>query len=265
LKKIKIIPVFLLMVSLAGFLNSLNIWEKKSREEWENYLKTSEVVRIQKELDMGRTDFWKIALYDGSLEKTAIFKYIDRSRPHLIPDSYKYEIAAYTLDKLLNLNMVPPVVRRDIEGHSGSLQLFLTQDEVFSESERMRKNISPLDPEVFKNDLLNMNVFEILTYLDPRQKDDVKIDIKSWHVYRVDFSEAFAPVPSLLKDREISGCSKDLYNHMKNLDIEELHKKLDEYLNEEELPALITRLNLIIEEIDKLIEKKGEKSVLFEK
>ena len=110
-----------------------------------------------------------------------------------------------------------------------------------------------------------MNVFEILTYLDPRQKDDIKIDIKSWHVYRVDFSEAFAPVPSLLKDREISGCSKDLYNHMKNLDLEELHKKLDEYLNEEELKALITRLNLIIEEIDKLIEKKGEKSVLFEK
>lgn len=265
MKKIKLISIFLFLVTLSGFLDSLNIWEDKNREEWEYFLKNSEVVRIQKQLDMGRTDFWKISLDDGYLEKTAIFKYIDRSRPHLIPDSYKYEIAAYLLDKLLDLNMVPPIVRREIDGQTGSLQLFLTQDEVFSESERIRKNIEPLDPEVFKHDLQDMNVFEVLTYLDPRQMNDVKIDIKSWHIYRVDFSEAFAPVPSLLKDHEILGCSKNLYRHMKNLDINELQKKLEEYLNQEELVALITRINLVIEEIDRLIEKKGETSVLFEK
>lgn len=265
MKKIKPITGFLFLVLTACFLNFSNIWENKSREEWENYLKTSELVRIEKELDMGRTDFWKVTLNDGYLQRVAVFKYIDRSRPHLIPDSYKYEIAAYILDKLLDLNMVPPTIKREIEGQTGSLQLFLSQDEIFSESERIRKNIEPLNPEIFKHDLIDMGIFEILTYLDPRQMSDIKIDIKSWHVYRVDFSEAFAPVPDLLKNREIVGCSKNLYRHMKNLDTDELEKKLDEYLNQEELQALIIRLKLVTEEIDRLIANKGEISVLFEK
>ena len=40
-------------------------------------------------------------------------------------ESYKSEIAAYELDKLLGMHMVPPVVERSIEGETGALVFWL--------------------------------------------------------------------------------------------------------------------------------------------
>jgi len=40
-------------------------------------------------------------------------------------ESYKTEIAAYELDKLLKMDMVPPTVERQIQGNSGGAQLWV--------------------------------------------------------------------------------------------------------------------------------------------
>ena len=37
-------------------------------------------------------------------------------------ESYKSEIAAYELDKLLKMDMVPPTVERQIDGSNGAAQ-----------------------------------------------------------------------------------------------------------------------------------------------
>lgn len=254
----KLILVLSFLFSMVLVVIFPDICGDKSREEWENYLRSSEVILIKKDLEMGRTDFWKVTLDNGKLQKIAVFKYVDRTRPHLIPDSYKYEVAAYILDKFLGLDLVPPTVTRNIEGQTGSLQLFLNGDTVISEEERINRKIEPPDPEVFKQNLQDLEVFEILTYLDPRQISDIKIDLDSWHIFRVDFSEAFAPVPSLLTNRKITGCSKDLYKQLKHLDIDKLSSRLSEYLNEEELKAFLIRLGLVVDEIESLIKEKGE-------
>jgi hypothetical protein len=253
--KLILIQIFLFSMVIA--ITFPDIYEDKSREEWENYLRSSEVILIKKSLEMGRTDFWKVTLDDGKMKKTAVFKYVDRTRPHLIPDSYKYEIAAYILDEFLRLNMVPPTVTRNIEGQIGSLQLFLNKDNIISEEERINRNIEPSNPEDFRLSLQDLEVFETLTYLEPRQMSDIKIDLESWHIFRVDFSEAFAPVPSLLKNRKITGCSKNLFEKLKNIDVKKLQDRLSEYLNEEELKALLIRLELVVDEIDSLIKEKG--------
>ena len=39
--------------------------------------------------------------------------------------SYKNEIAAYELDKLLKLDMVPPTVERQLQGITGAAQLWV--------------------------------------------------------------------------------------------------------------------------------------------
>jgi hypothetical protein len=40
-------------------------------------------------------------------------------------ESYKAEIAAYELDKLLRMDMVPPTVERQLQGHNGAAQLWV--------------------------------------------------------------------------------------------------------------------------------------------
>ncbi len=233
------------------------------QKEMENYLKTAQITSIEKDEVAGRTAPWNITLYDGKVTHRARFKHLNRSRPSLIPDSYKYEIAAYELDKLLGLNVVPPVVEREIEGIAGSLQIFI--EGCITENERKRRGMDPPDSKKFKNDLEVINVFENLVLdEDCFDEQDTLIHIEDWKVCRVDFSMAFSPVENLIAGCQITRCSKKLYQNLLNLDNEVARMKLGPYLNEDEIQALLNRKEIIIENINRLIQEKGKDSVLFQ-
>jgi hypothetical protein len=238
--------------------------EKAKQEGLESYLRTAKIVL--KKRAGGRGENWIISLDDGKIARQGFFKLSNRARPTLIPDSYKYGIAAYELDKLLDLNLVPPVVEREIEGRKGSLQIFI--EGALNESDRRIKKIKPPEPEKFKNTLDDLTVFENLTFspsfCGERELDDILImDKEDWKIWRVDFSEAFAPSPELIPGCEITRCSKKLYQRLTKLEDKVIKAKLEYYLNDEEISMLLKRKQLIIAKIKKLIAEKGEESVLF--
>jgi hypothetical protein len=238
--------------------------EKAKQKALESYLKTAKIVL--KRRAGGRGENWIISLDDGKIARQGFFKLSNRARPTFIPDSYKYGIAAYELDKLLDLNMVPPVVERKIEGKKGSLQVFI--EGALNESDRRIKKIKPPEPEKFKNTLDDLTVFENLTYspsyCGERELADILImDKADWKIWRVDFSEAFAPSPELIPGCEITRCSMSLYQQLIKLEDKVIKAKLEYYLNDEEISMLLKRKQLIIARIKKLIAEKGEKSVLF--
>lgn len=265
-KKTLAIIIFAFLFSWTWFQSKSQAatQENVNQKELENYLRTAKIV--SKRRTGGRGENWLISLDDGKIARRGFFKLINRSRPTLITDSYKYGIAAYELDKLLDLNLVPPVVEREIEGRKGSLQIFM--EGALLESERRIKNIEPPDPEKFKNTLDDLSVFENLTYspafCGERELDDILImHKKDWEICRVDFSEAFATSPELIPGYEITRCSKKLYQHLIKLEDKVIKAKLKQYLNDEEMSMLLKRKKLIIEKIKKLIAEKGEESVLF--
>ncbi len=263
-----------LAIIIFTFLFSGNWFQSKSQavtqenikqKELENYLRTAKIV--SKRRTGGRGENWIISLDDGKIARHGFYKLLNQARPAaLITDSYKYGIAAYELDKLLDLNLVPTVVEREIDGKKGSLQKFI--EGALLESERRIKNIEPPDSERFKNTLEDLSVFENLTYspsfCGERELDDILImHKKDWEIFRVDFSEAFAPSPELIPGCEITGCSKKLFQNLIKLDDKVIKAKLKHYLNDEEMSMLLKRKKLIIEKIKKLIAEKGEESVLF--
>lgn len=234
--------------------------ENSKQKEIENYLRTAKIVSTKISPEGGRTEPWEIALDDGKSQRKGFFKYIDRSRPGHLPDSYKYEIAAYELNKLLDLNIVPPVVEREIEGIKGSLQLYI---EGRKESDRKRRNIEPLDPKSFQNALEEINIFEILVYDECKDADDTLVHMEDWKIWRIDFSEAFNPSPELMSGCEITCCSKILFQNLLKLENAVVKAKLKPYLNKEEINALLKRKKIIIKKIKQLIDKKGEESILY--
>ena len=231
------------------------------QKEMENYLRTAEIISVKIDLEGGRTEAWKINLNDGKIARRGIFKYINRARPALLPDSYKYEIAAYELDKLLSLNIVPPVVERELKGQEGSLQLLI--EGCITENERKRRNIKPPDLKSFQNALEVINIFENLVYNERIDPDDILIHRENWKVWGVDFSRAFAPASELIPGYEITRCSKKLFQNLLKWDSNVVKTKLKPYLNDEEIEALLKRKNIIVEKIKQLIKEKGEESVLF--
>jgi hypothetical protein len=233
-----------------------------SRQEMERYLKAATVVQIGKSEVSGRTAPWKITLEEAGVSRPAIFKYINRPRPDALPDSYKYELAAYELSKYLNLGFVPPVVERMIDGITGSLQVFVENS--ISEWERKRRNIRPADAKTFAQDMDDLRVFQNLVLDSCENVQDILLEPKTWKIYQVDFSEAFAPKNETFTECEILRCSRKLYQKLLAWDQEKVKNSLAPYLNEEEIGALNARKNSILSTIKKLVAAKGENAVLYQ-
>jgi hypothetical protein len=116
---------------------------RSEREEIERFLKKADVTD-RKEIGTGVTRPEKVTLKGDGLVRHACFKKIDVKQQ----DSWRSEIAAYELDKLLGLGMVPPTVERTIGGRRGCLQLWVTGDTMesfdgtFPDLQRWRDQVS---------------------------------------------------------------------------------------------------------------------------
>ncbi len=237
-----------------------------TQQELENYLKTASIGSDWKPIGR-RTEAYVVNLDDGRIKRRGVLKLTDRTRPsHPIPDSYKYGIAAYELDRLLDLKIVPPTVVRETDGRKGSLMIFL--EDSLRESDRQRKNLEPPDPKSFENALEEIKAFENLVYFHSlcgmKDLGNILIMVKEdWKVWEVDFSEAFVPRSELIPECPIIRISKKFYKNLMKMDDEEVKLKLKPYLNDEEIKALFERKNAIIKTIQQLIQEKGEDSVLF--
>jgi len=95
-----------------------DIWP--DRAELEHFLKEAKITE-RKKIGKGITNPEKVTLELDGVVRHAIFKKVDKKH-----DSWRYEVAAYELDKLLGLGMVPPTVKRSVRGRRGCLQLWVT-------------------------------------------------------------------------------------------------------------------------------------------
>jgi len=229
-------------------------------EEIEKFLKESTPLVVVPGA-AGRTDPWKVRLESDGIARWALFKYINRPRPAPIPDSFNYEIAAYELDKYLGLGIVPPAGPRTIKETAGSLQMFI--ENTIRESDRKRENVMPPDPEAFEQEKADLKVFENIVYDACGNDKDTLIQKETGKVYRVDFSEAFAPENGTIPGCEILRCSRRLYQRLCDWDEEKVTALLAPYLNEEEIRALHARRGTIVRLIQEQIEIRGESEVLF--
>lgn len=219
------------------------------------------MISVEKGAVGGRTEPWIVTLRDGVVTHRAIFKHMDEQRPKLIPDSYKYELAAYELTKLLGVQFVPPVVAREIEGRKGSLQIFL--EDCISERDRIRNKLEPPNPAAFADAKEDIKILENLTSDKCLDTKDMYVHKETYRICRVDFSEAFWPTAELLPNCEFTRCSRKLFQGLLALDGQSIASNLSVYLNADEIDALAKRRNVIVEKIKKLIEIKGEEAVLF--
>lgn len=235
--------------------------EESQMKGLEGFLRKAAVIAVQKDGTGGRTAPWLVTLAEERVKRRAIFKYIDSPRPSLVPSSYKYEIAAYELTKLLGIDIIPPVIERKVNGRIGSLQVYL--ENCWNLKNKERKKLKPPDPQALANAIEEVRVFENLTYDECLNKSDMLIHKDTWKVCRVDFADAFSAAPELIPDCDIVRCSRRLYEGLLQLSEEAVKSSLASYLNPDEINALLARKNLIVAKIKALIEVNGEDAVLF--
>ena len=237
------------VVSFGSLENDLSVREEKNKKELEHYLRTAQIVSAIPDEDAGRTEPWRINLSDGKQRLKGWFKHINRVRPHMMPDSYKYELAAYELDKLLDFNIVPPTVEREIKGVKGSLQLFVEDYTPLNVLKRRKDEI--LASDKIKSALQEIVVFEILTYCqrNSESEKDILIHETNAKVCRVDFGQAFETEPHFPPGIDDVTCSVKIKKNLENLSRDMIETALSPFLNEEEISALLARKELLLEKL----------------
>jgi hypothetical protein len=241
--------------------------------EAEKFLETAEVLSVRNFDTKGITRPRKVELSDGRYTCYAVFKTIDEYEPRKqfadgatelgFSDSYKYEIAAYELDKLLGIGIVPPAVERRIKGDTGALSLWV--EGAITEWERLKvRDIHPPDTVDWNNQMYTIRLFLQLTY-DTDFKNIANLLVTpDWKIYKIDSSRAFRTHKKLRHEGALDRFSRPVLEALRALTEEKLRTHLGRWLTKQQIQALWVRRGLILELADSRIAELGEDAVLFD-
>jgi hypothetical protein len=220
--------------------------------EYEEYLRTAPIVTVV-DVGHGVTDPRRAFFRSGGLAPSALVKPLRPSRRRSgYWESYKSEIAAYELDRLLGLDMVPVTVERRVEGPEASVQLWVEG--------RLLSDIgSQPDTQTWARDVCRMRVFDALTANIDRNEGNILVD-DAWNVILIDHSRAFA-VDEMPDEKKITRLDREFFETLKALDAGVVMERLKPWLFKSSIKQLLKRRDAIVEKLERLAEEKGEAAV----
>lgn len=227
--------------------------------EIEEMLLTAEPVSVE-DVGMGVTKPSKVVLSKGGVELGAVFKPIQRGRQMGFWESYQAEIAAYELDQILGMGMVPPTVERVINKQKGSLQYFVKDCKLYKELQSQ----APPRPGEWSHQLSVMKMFDVLIMNKDRNAQNFLVD-GDWHMVLIDHSRAFITEANIGKDEKKLPVQFDrkLVTKLRSLDAQSLEESFGELLMGGQLKSLIERRDALLSYLDELVAKQGEARVFF--
>ena len=239
-----------------------------TRAEKEEFLSKAGIV------DEGDTStgskFWRVTLDDGKRKHDAAIE-TSTSRD-ASQRNYRFNVAAYELDKALDLNFVVPAVERTIKGQPAAFTWWV-DDVLMNEQSRRGQKIEPPDPDRWNKQMQVVRVFDELIANAYRKVSpafylatmwDNLLITKEWRIWLVDHTRTFGTSRQLENPESLAQCERAMLNKLRELTRVAMKQKLEKYLDVEQLDALEARRELLIKHFAEEITLKGEGAVLYD-
>jgi hypothetical protein len=228
-----------------------NTWQNKTAAV-EEFLRTAKIERLS-DIPVGVTHPRRAYLAPGGPAASFAWKPLRPGMQNGYFESYKSEIAAYELDKMLGLNMVPVVVERRIDGDLGAAVMWL-------DGVRSWESVGPLPkPATWGFQLARMKMFDDLISNSDRNKGNLLVD-GDWHIYLIDHSRAF--VNDMKLPQALQNIDRQLWERMLALNEVALRTELGTVLDARQIQSLLRRRDEMKKRIAALVAKNGE-SIFF--
>ncbi len=237
-------------------------------EEVVDFLRTARVVS-KKRLDAGINKPYKVLLERDSVFVNAVFRDVKSRKPQTevrgsirldYRDDAIFEVAAYELNRLLGLHIVPPAVVRKIDDKNGSLQLWV--EGAMTESKRLKKKLASPNPLQWAQMRQIRYIFDELVHNEDRNLGNLLID-SDWRLWLIDHTQCFHPYAKIYHQDRLTHVSNQLWNALKHTPPDRVRSLLADYLTSPQIEALLGRWRLLMEHYSAQIDELGPGRVLF--
>ena len=274
----KKLSIFLVPFFVVGLFTQsyaqFTLEEVNERAQWEKFLQEAKIISSSRDFPENEavTEPWTLVLEKDGVTRRALWKNPEGRFKGFL-DSWKCEIAAYRLDKLLGLNMVSPTVEKRFQENKGSCQLMVENVIMLrtKQEEKIRTpsyRIEPLNRATYLQ-----RAWDNLIANEDRNMGDI-LYTEDWRMILIDHSRAFRSskkyTKSLIFDEKYKGgpklmkkLPKAFVEKLKSLNFELIREAVGEYLTDKEIKAVLIRRDLIIDWLDKRIKKLGGDKVLY--
>lgn len=228
----------------------------ESRQAYEDYLRSAEVIKME-EIGLGVTKPRRAYLAPGGLVDRMAWKTITPGIHQGFWESYKSEIAAYELDKLLGLDMIPPTVERRVKGEIGAAVMWASPTKSFKDLGG--PPAAPPDTlAAWSRQLIGAKMFDnLICNIDPNLGNWL-VD-PAWNLVLIDHTRSFTTKKDMV--HQMTRIDQDLWERMKALTVESLTPALGKWIGSREVRAIIERRDRMQVVVDKLVAAKGPAAV----
>ena len=225
----------------------------------ERFLLNAKVVK-SRGAGKGITGSLRATLTDGTLTHDAHIQTIDEAKREFrsaqgtefnFRDSWSFNVAAYKIDRLLGLNLVPVTVARRWRSTMGAFTWWI-DDVQMDEGERLKKKIQAPNPVEWNEEMQLVRLFDQLIYNIDRNLGNLVIT-NDWGIWAIDHTRAFRTYETLKTPANVARCDRAVFERLKALDKASLKREAGEYLQGWELDAVLKRRDAIV----KIIESRG--------
>jgi hypothetical protein len=270
--KISVLIGFMAFLALPGqIIAQFTPEELSERPKWEEFLKTAEIIG-QSKIPEGVTKPIKLTLKRGEMIGHGAWKKAKGMMNGSL-EGWQYEIAAYELDKLLGLNMIPPTVEKEFNGEKGSLQYWMMFE--MSDLERLEQGIN-----IPKDKLLSWNkqkylarAFDCLIANEDRTQQNIRY-MEGFRTILIDHSRSFRcskkfrkklvlGKKGLLAQKLFRRLPRSFVEKVSSLNFSLIKDAVGPYLTDEEIEAVLDRKVLLLAEIDEMLRESGEAKILY--
>ncbi len=233
----------------------------------EQFMLTANVT-ARKVLGEGITHTTRVTMSDGTVTHDAhvqtidIYKETYRTKEFVeknFRDSYKYNIAAYRIAKMLNLDMAPPCVYREMDAQPASVCWWVDNVQ-FDELTRREKKVEPPDGEDWTRQLNLVRVFDQLIDNTDRNQGNLLID-KEWKLWMIDHSRAFRVTTVLRRPEILKRVSTQMLEAMRAMTLAQCMTELRPFLTEDEIRTMMVRRDLLLKFFANAVTEKGADAV----
>ncbi len=244
-------------------------FDSYSDDQKEKFMLSGKIVSAT-DIGHGVTHPVKVRLDLAGVTHDAAIQMIDKELPDFFAtdgtraisrDCWRFNVAAYKLDRLLGLKMVTVEVQRAYEGKPAAFSWWVDHV-MFEEAERVKKDIAPPDPEGFDRQKCLCRVFDELIINIDRNLGNLLVT-KSWNLAMIDHSRSFNTYRGIRNKENLTRCSRSLLESMTALTAASVDKAESPYLTAPERAAVLVRRDRIVEFFQNKIKEKGEEKVLF--